>query len=167
MIKTVILMIMLGMPFASINTAGLTLQETPAKEYAAPESPEEYLAEETGEEAPEEYLQEETSGEAPEDAPTMEEMYQLNYDSYEDEESEDWYDVPIESCPGHEYISANAYDGERYFVSHYCPYCGDYYETPLTEQEYDAGTVDTETEEPPDEEVDMEADETVDIAEGE
>ena len=72
-------------------------------------------------------------------------MYQHNYDSYQEEESEDWYDVPIESCPEHEYKTAYAYDGEYYFISHWCPYCGDYYETPITEEEYNA-TVLEETE---------------------
>lgn len=160
MIKTLIMMIMLGMPFASLNTAGLTLQDNPVLDYVEP------AQEDSGEYLPEEEATEEYQEDISEDL-TQEEMYQLNYESYEDEDSEAWYDVPVESCPGHEYVSTNAYNGEYYFVAHYCPYCGDYYETPMTEQEYDAGTVDTETEEPSDEEVDMEADETVDIAEGE
>lgn len=141
MIKTLIMMILMGMPFASLNTAGLTLQETPVQECVEP------AQEETVEYLPEEY-HEDISEEL-----TQEEMYQLNYDSYEDEDSEVWYDVPTESCPGHEYVSTNAYNGEYYFVAHYCPYCGDYYETPLTEQEYDVGTAEgeSEVEEPPEE----------------
>ena len=129
MIKTLITLLAMGMPFASLATV------TPALE--TKEHKTVYEITDNWEAETEDSETEELS---------LEEMYQHNYDSYQEEESEDWYDVPIESCPGHEYKTAYAYDGESYFISHWCPYCGDYYGTPITEEEYNA-TVLEETEE--------------------
>lgn len=75
--------------------------------------------------------EEESEQEEPEDA------YQSNYENYIND-SGIVYDVDVEGCPGHDYVIEYVACGDSYYITYWCPYCLDYYEVPITQEEWES-----------------------------